>query len=161
RPRSAAAGSVAYAHGSPGSSADAWITTRSAPVASTTMSASCGSSGWTTASGASVAQPSALIAPAITSPEVFAATPASASAGSAGGPGAGPGGGRGGAGGGGGGGGKRPRPPSPFRSASCAGARALAAFCAPLLGAPRSRHSLYRSLGSSAPRGHGFLAAFA
>ena len=32
RPRSAAAGSVAYAHGSPGSSADAWMSTRSAPV---------------------------------------------------------------------------------------------------------------------------------
>ncbi len=45
RPRSTAAGSVAWAHGEPGSRADASITTRSAPVASTTMSASCGSSG--------------------------------------------------------------------------------------------------------------------
>ena len=75
RPRSAAAGSVAYAHGWPGSSAAASISTRSAPVPSSTTSASCGSSGCTTASGASVAQPSALSAPVTTSPPAAPLTP--------------------------------------------------------------------------------------
>ena len=69
RPRSAAAGSVAYAHGCAGQQRrrlDHARGRRRCPPRTT--SASCGSSGWTTASGASVAQPSALSAPVITSP---------------------------------------------------------------------------------------------
>ena len=55
----------------------------------------------------------------------------------------------------------RNRPPVPDRSASWAAASAVAAFLAPLLGAPRSFQIRYSSRGSSAPFGHGFLAALA
>ena len=101
-----------------------------------------------------MAQPSALIAPVITRPAPVPTDPADrppasvrAGSASASTPGAVSE--------------ERNRPPVPDRSASWAAASAVAALAAPLLGAARSFQSRNRSRGSSAPRGHGFLAAFA